>query len=311
MRTSLLIGCLAISAISFAQNTSVCYPFNGNANDLSGNNNNASSYQTSYVEDRNGNSGSAAFFNGVSSVQFYGGNVHLNDFTWSVWFKFPTYPGSGTNYTILSNGGGDADQVLNVTNDDYTGQHQIMFTTYDSQKRWTRCYSDFIPEVNTWYHVVVSRTNSKVTMHINGEFDSESDIVNPANAGYVGSGSDYAYIGVRVGNYQNFVGQIDDLRIYEGVYTPVQLSSGECGESGTGISDYSTQPSLHFYHQPESRTLVLPEATDNFVVTDIAGNVLIKGNSGSKVNTSTLATGIYVVKFTSSGVVGTGKFFVN
>ena len=79
---SLLFATMAMAQVPGyvpATGLAAWYPFNGNANDASGNGNNATNTGVTFVSDRNSNSSAAANFNGTSSVL----TVALPSFTFS------------------------------------------------------------------------------------------------------------------------------------------------------------------------------------------------------------------------------------
>ena len=86
---------LFLSQLSFAQTTitdglKAYYPFNGNANDASGNNNHPSYNNASLTADRVGNANSAYHFNGIDNYIRISNNPSLNfttQVTLSVWVK--------------------------------------------------------------------------------------------------------------------------------------------------------------------------------------------------------------------------------
>jgi len=73
------------------------YPFNGNANDESGNGNNGSSFNLSYDTDSIG--GLAAYFNGTAGVTVpESSSLHLGSrFTMTTWVKIANWDGKGEN----------------------------------------------------------------------------------------------------------------------------------------------------------------------------------------------------------------------
>src|ERR1019366_3185308 len=89
---------------SFLTNGLVAYyPFNGNANDASGNGNNGTVYGAILTTDRFGNSNSAYSFDGASSYIEVPSNASLlfsNQLTISAWIKWVSFPGS--QFSIVS-----------------------------------------------------------------------------------------------------------------------------------------------------------------------------------------------------------------
>jgi hypothetical protein len=83
------------------------WPFNGNANDESGNGNNGTVNGATLTNDRFGNVGKAYFFNGSNNYitagtnNFPSGNQQR---TISIWFKINNYPKPDTTYILLNYG---------------------------------------------------------------------------------------------------------------------------------------------------------------------------------------------------------------
>mgnify|MGYP002066852661 CR=1 FL=1 len=94
------------------------YPFNGNANDESGNGDNGVITGAALTMDRNGSSSSAFSFNGNSKIVLSANGLMNRNFTYSVWAKFSTLPPNlawpGNTYSLVGVGAYGADQALCV-----------------------------------------------------------------------------------------------------------------------------------------------------------------------------------------------------
>jgi len=81
------------------------YPFNGNANDESGNGNNGTVYGATLSNDRFGNIDSAYSFDGVDDYIDIMNSDELNfgegDFTISSWLKYPSQEGGSHDYSVV------------------------------------------------------------------------------------------------------------------------------------------------------------------------------------------------------------------
>src|SRR5580704_12112208 len=95
---ALLVIALGITvklhAQSFLTNGLVAYyPFNGNANDASGNGNNGMVFGATLATDRFGNANSAYYFDGISAYITVplSNTVFSGDFTASIWFNAIDY----------------------------------------------------------------------------------------------------------------------------------------------------------------------------------------------------------------------------
>ena len=73
--------------VNLQQGLVAYYPFNGNANDESGNGNSGVLYNVNFTTDRHGISQSAALFNGINSRINLNANLHASGFplTYSYW----------------------------------------------------------------------------------------------------------------------------------------------------------------------------------------------------------------------------------
>jgi|GEM_PF-5187252 len=92
MKKIILLFCTSlISLLSYGQDLSkgliAYYPFNGNANDESGNSNNGIVNGASLTRDRNNNENSAYYFNGNSYIQINKDLSGLNEVSVSCWVK--------------------------------------------------------------------------------------------------------------------------------------------------------------------------------------------------------------------------------
>jgi len=132
------------------------YPFTGNANDASGNNNNGTVNGATLTADRNGNANSAYSFNG-SDDNITANIIGYNSISVSIWFYNvnqnknypnifslnnhslwceqlgPIYASHGTQGKIncISNVNSTEYSILSITNPDYNKWHHFAFT-FDS-----------------------------------------------------------------------------------------------------------------------------------------------------------------------------------
>ena len=181
------------------------YPFNGNANDESGFNNNGTVSGASLVSDRWGNPSSAYSFDGINDFINITSNSSLNfqnAVTINFWIKVgeffdrESYP--------LSHGNWENRWKISLTN---------------KHIRWTVKSSSGIKDLdseteliqNNLYNVTVLYDGSDFEIYINGEFDAFTNF-----SGLILTTPIDLMIGqVLPGNNQyNFKGTLDDIRIY-------------------------------------------------------------------------------------------------
>ncbi len=191
------------------------YPFNGNANDESGNGNHGQVNGASLSDDRDGLANSAYSFDGQSGyieVANTNGDLSLSGaFTISAW----VYPSSGTTVPILEkvaeSGGNDDNYHLWYLGG--SGRFDFNIEEASGDDDFSIASSDNFPP-NAWYSVVVTYDGADLTLYVNGV--EENRITIGSVVPYTGSES------LRIGNSQNtnhddrgvFSGHIDDIRIY-------------------------------------------------------------------------------------------------
>ena len=186
------------------------YPFNGNANDQSGNGNNGVVYGATPTADRFGNANSAYSFDGTDDYVRIAESDSLNitgDLTISAWIRtgtggqivlsnmMETTPHSGYSLRLTSDGD------LYFMSGDETLMGQTNVTT------------------NSWTHVAVTLSGTTATSYVDGVFDASGTVGIP-----MGSYLDTT-IGASSDPYYFWDGSIDDVRVYNRA-----LSASEIGE---------------------------------------------------------------------------------
>ncbi|MBS1513669.1 MAG: T9SS type A sorting domain-containing protein [Bacteroidetes bacterium] len=209
------------------------FPFNGNANDASGNNNNGTVYGCSSVPDRFENPNSAYSFNGINNyiVVPYNSNLYSPELSVSTWIQFNVLDGTREQILTVNNNGwaGYAFDIESTTNalewEDYTGSWYNGVINYP--------LSNFTQ--NTWYHFVIVRSLNSLKLYVNGSLVSSQNNLTPYNL----PASSILVIGSHSIDFllAPFNGKIDDIRFYNRVLSqneiftlnnevlPVQLTS--------------------------------------------------------------------------------------
>jgi RHS repeat-associated protein len=197
------------------------YPFNGNANDESGNGYHGAIENGPYlVADRFDNQNNAFFFDGIddyieilTGIGFSQFNNPQQAYSYSVWFK-KTSSACGTLFSNSSEDGWNyiaiSDKVYGVIRDNYWDGTGIIGAS----------------QVNNdiWHHLVFTFTNPTMRIFVNGQLESTQEFVGNLlssggwPAGGVKIGVQYLYDGCY------FSGAIDDLRIYNRSLTEDEIS---------------------------------------------------------------------------------------
>ncbi|MEI8291903.1 MAG: LamG domain-containing protein [Verrucomicrobiota bacterium] len=204
-------------AQSFVTNGLVAYyPFNGNANDASGNGNNGIASNIQSAANRFGQASAAYKFNGIQSA---GGsqvvvmnnllNLGQSEYTINFWFEsdtntqaaclFATYnsdTGLGIDFTPQTSLGSVCYFIGNGTG------------TWNLAGRYGLATNQY--QLNKWYCATLSKSNVVYSFYINGQLCDKA--TNASALSY--NWND----GIRIGAYQPgsqvFKGSIDDVRIY-------------------------------------------------------------------------------------------------
>ncbi|MGK9476270.1 LamG-like jellyroll fold domain-containing protein [Melioribacter sp. OK-6-Me] len=202
----------------YAKGNLVVYlPFNNDASDISGNDNNGILNGASFVNDRHNNLESALYFDGIVDYVLIKNNPSLNftnAITIAFWFKMDGYPNK---------------EVYLVSHGSWNSRFKISIAA--SKLRWTiktdkninpivDLDSETIIESEKLYFVVVTYDGKYVELWLNGTLDAFAEW----QGNLMQSEYDFT-IGQMLpdnSNY-NFKGIIDDLRIYDYALLPEDI----------------------------------------------------------------------------------------
>lgn len=194
------------------------WPFNGNANDESGNGNNGTVNGATLTTDRFGNVNSAYSFNGISN--FISGVISNLDNTsvtsLSAWLKCNGDAG-GLPYDMFFQYG-------------HIGSHTFTYSYNFSNNRFdlsSRCFpSPYFVEkdiANSWHHFVLTDYLGLINVYVDNVLVSTLSNNNNSNC-YAGS-NEFLIGGENdPSENQYFTGSIDDVRIYNRALTADEVS---------------------------------------------------------------------------------------
>jgi hypothetical protein len=219
------------------------WPFNGNANDESGNGNNGVVYLAGLTDDRFSSPNAAFIFNnGPDKITVPNSNdLQLtNSFTISCWIKtLPNTYGTGNEYyNILSKWGssGDASYQLAIN-----PSGNVFFSTH-SNSNSTELVSNSILSFDSWYQLLYTQQNNSGKLYVNGVLEAESENMNIPMImnNYVLFGSNEVPLGYYPSSLA-FEGKIDDIAIYNRALTPQEIQnlyngSTETTDTGNGVA---------------------------------------------------------------------------
>lgn len=205
----------------------VYYPFNGNANDASGNGKNGTVKGATLAADRFGNANSAYSFDGTSSY-IYAGNISsltgtsTSSTTVSLWIN--SNSSSDANSDIFDLRSTNNSQMSMTVN--YPTSGKIKGSYYDPNASIGLSAENANPlQINQWYHVVYVLNNStgKLILYINGiEIGTAIGAVKLLN-------NPKLNIGSRFDTYNSrccyFKGAIDDVYFWNRALTANEITA--------------------------------------------------------------------------------------
>ena len=255
---NLLVGLFfslsALAQPSFLKEGLVAYyPFNGNANDDSGNGNNGTSVSTQLTQDRFGNSANALDFNGAGSsvVVPHSKSIAIqNDVTISVWKKGRTPTRNYENYITKRDGQGNWNYSLQgsfyygpggcpgekdkyMTGRRNSGQMELKFTDTTVSE-----------SIGIWVNLVVSIRDKRATFFINGSPSGTSCFGSDFTLPSVDVGAPLT-IGSFEGDWYN--GALDDVRIYNRALSGTEVKALYDYESTPPDNSFITNGLVAYY----------------------------------------------------------------
>ena len=220
------------------------YPFNGDANDASGNGYNGTpSGGVTFTADRFGNPNSAVSFDGITGsittpqLDFAGNRT----VSVSLWVKANAQVQSPASYYLASD-----NTAFSVFHSVYPfpapGLNQIGFAIASTTTSSAGGYID----VGNWYHFVGTYDGATIRAYINGSSIQETALTGPMN-----DPNNPLIFGNLSSSYWS--GSLDDVRIYNRVLTDTEVAQLYSGESG--LIDRSKWANLEFIRRIEGGAL--------------------------------------------------------
>jgi hypothetical protein len=234
------------------------YPFNGNANDVSGNLFDGTVNGATLTLDRFGHDGKAFLFTGTNDIRVYGFTNYSfpSNVTFSAWVSPSSFDGSGLDRGVVSKPrsptGGGIRIGVTMTNAEFalimSSGGPVNLAEVESER------------ANVWIHIVGCLDTNQMSLYVNGILKA-----NRAPTPFF-QGAEPLYIGTEGISGQGdraFRGMIDDVRIYNRA-----LSSNEVAQLYAFEADMPVITA-----QPQGQT-VAQGGTATFSVTATAANPL-------------------------------------
>ncbi|MBK9247156.1 MAG: T9SS type A sorting domain-containing protein [Ignavibacteria bacterium] len=275
------------------------FPFNGNANDESGEGNHLTIDSATLTNDRFGKSNSAYSFDGLKSC-LHREAIQNTDFTISVWVNLNTFPDiAWANAEFVSNGYGNANGYGIKYGTNTQGKNCVEIIVYGSEDNAT--LSSFVPDSNKWYHYVCSKSKDIYNLYINGILSSGGSFVSFPVKGYF-------VVGAVRGSFNDtgfsnfFNGQIDDIGFWNRALTTMEVKD-IYNNSVVGVDEVNPIKSINIYPNPSTDNISVQLSddlkADRFSITDYLGRTVLTGNLSALktiINISDLASGVYLLQ---------------
>jgi len=203
------------------------WPFNGNANDKSPFENIGYIIGATFTYDRFENINRALLLNEGSYVHIPRSNIlEPIDFSVSLWMKTSSLETSQYQTLIAKNDGYNAGFRL-ILRTELDKEHEVygrlLFQVSDIEGQVKNLYSNSKIEKNKWIHVLISfESSTKMKMYLDGELNAEMAVFSPWDAE---TSLDFS-IGRVLNSYPGyFLGTIDDIRFYNRILFPEEISA--------------------------------------------------------------------------------------
>ncbi|MGE0259640.1 MAG: LamG domain-containing protein [Alphaproteobacteria bacterium] len=242
VRIGLIASCFALTFLGLSTSSSASlvayYPFNGNANDESGNGNNGTVFGATLTTDRFGNPDSAYSFNGLDNfIRASGAGLPTTDRTVILWFDATTV---ATRPVLLGYGGGACGTSFFMGLNSGTQPNTYYVTSHCEVNNLVSPYP--ADPSGDWHNFAITTDSSGTKIYIDG-------VLTASNTNFISNttvaGTDLA-IGVDVSpgglapytdrNVGYFAGKIDSVCIYNTSLTLGEIAASPCGIA-TAISE--------------------------------------------------------------------------
>jgi hypothetical protein len=329
MKKTLLLTLFALGSLSvFSQTLVAHYPFDGNANDSSGNNINASVNKGIPTTDRLGNPNSAYKFGGDSNTYIqipHDNKLNLSGSkSISLWVKIDTVPNQQFPALLLKEGTADfyPTFAIQLNHDNgYALKDRFKFGFFFGNGTTNKLLSVQASYIDTtykgkWLHIVAtySTASGYQKVYLNGTLSDSTYIGSYASATsnsflQIGRGASY-------GNFSNnyFKGSLDDIRIYDDALSATQV--GDIYSPTTSIESAEIAGTgFVMYPNPTNTTVYFSNLTEvtAVLVYDINGRLCFNGEVTPQDNSfdvSEFSNGVYTVVATSASSTTTQKLIV-
>lgn len=200
------------------------YPFNGNANDVSGNGQDATVYGATLSTDRFNNSDHAYYFDGNDHIRIQSHSLfNSQNLTLSAWVYYDQPFGSEQRRIVNRQENRNKSWGMEILGPGYPGSSATQLTGHAGWGGgWIKYVGTTNLQIDTWYHVVTSHDSNtnKIKVYVNGVLESSCE-----SQGLISAISSDIIIGrLAKENRMYWHGGIDDIRIYNRALSANEIS---------------------------------------------------------------------------------------
>ena len=260
------------------------WPFNGNANDESGNGNNGTVNGATLTADRFGISNMAYSFDGIND---YISTIRsgYTTFSISLWCKLPS-PAMPINPLV---------DGFDSYYDIYFTQSKLYYATFTGFNQYTNIDCIVTPSIGQWQHLVFVYSNNSISVYSNSSLTGTYN-VQPLS----GTTGNHNFGASLTGSDQYLNGCLDDIGIWNRALTAIEVNN-LFNEENVGIGDQIQNNSISIFPNPAQS--VINVMADNKLLSEIysiydnTGKVVLTGKLNSQNTTielGNLSGGIYM-----------------
>jgi len=285
MKTLILLFSVLFTTMSFAQVPSYVpasglvgwWPFNGNANDESGNGNNGTVNGATLTSDRNGNVNSAYSFDGSSWIDILlnGAATGNNKITLSAWVYRNSLPNS-VEYVFCYGATGNEGTAFGM------GEYgsQGIFTTFMGSQ--FDAISNISLSINSWHNITsIHQLDGIIEIYLDGNLIFTTNVQTPNIQNILGR------IGRSIYNGNDFWnGKLDDIGIWNRALTDCEIQNLYTSTNPTNLTSQTSCDSYTWNGQTYTQSGVYTGTTANCVTQAL--NLTINTNTSSSISQTAL-----------------------
>lgn len=234
---------------SNASDVSLYLPFDSNINDASANGHSGTASGSATISNTQAKFGSYSLsLNGTSQYVTFANNADFQfgsgDFTIEMFIYMTSNAGSdpGDRHALVARRDSSSNRSFHVGIQLVSGQQKLQFSHTTGGSGGSQTNYDTDIQLNTWTHIAIVRSGSKVFAFVDGVKNSTSHSIGTDT---IFAGTSNLTVGHRVESSQYFPGYIDDLRItkgfalYQTSFVPPSQAVG-ASLSGTNVTNSTT-----------------------------------------------------------------------